>query len=58
MASLEFVKVRVKKVKFNEMDINELLACTVWIIHIVTSMLKTKSLDGLKGWLAPLLSDV
>uniref|UniRef100_M1DS34 Putative plant transposon protein domain-containing protein n=1 Tax=Solanum tuberosum TaxID=4113 RepID=M1DS34_SOLTU len=54
--SVDYVEVRRKKVKCSETDINDLLDCTMRTIKFLADMVKTKTLDDLKGWFALLLS--
>uniref|UniRef100_M1DZ09 Putative plant transposon protein domain-containing protein n=1 Tax=Solanum tuberosum TaxID=4113 RepID=M1DZ09_SOLTU len=50
--------VRGRKVKCSGTDINEMLGCTINVIHFLVDQKKKKTLDGLMGWLAPLISDI
>lgn len=49
--------VRGKKVKCESDDINVVLGCTYTFIHQYIDLIQRKSLEDLKGWLEPLLSD-
>ncbi|WMV50528.1 hypothetical protein MTR67_043913 [Solanum verrucosum] len=55
---VDYVEVRGKKVKYSETDINDVLDCTTHTIYALADMIKAKTLEDLKGWLAPLLSDI
>ena len=54
---VEIVRIRGKKVKHSSTDINTELGCSQNIHSDLTDKLK-ETLDDMKGWLAPLLSDV
>ncbi|WMV24886.1 hypothetical protein MTR67_018271 [Solanum verrucosum] len=54
---VEYVVVRGKKVKCNNTNINEVLGCTINVIHFLVDEIKKKILDYLKGWLEQLISD-
>uniref|UniRef100_M1DZ14 Integrase core domain containing protein n=1 Tax=Solanum tuberosum TaxID=4113 RepID=M1DZ14_SOLTU len=55
---IDDVIVRGRKVKCSNTDINEVLRCTMNVMHYYIDLIQKKTLDDLKGWLAPLVSDV
>uniref|UniRef100_M1E054 Putative plant transposon protein domain-containing protein n=1 Tax=Solanum tuberosum TaxID=4113 RepID=M1E054_SOLTU len=57
-APIDHVVVRGKRVKCSNSDISEELGCTINIIHFLVDKIQKKPLENLKGWLAPLISDI
>uniref|UniRef100_M1DRY7 Uncharacterized protein n=1 Tax=Solanum tuberosum TaxID=4113 RepID=M1DRY7_SOLTU len=57
-APVDHVMVWGKKVKCNSTDINEVLGCTMNVINYLVDQIQKKNRDDLKGWLAPLISDI
>ncbi|WMV58161.1 hypothetical protein MTR67_051546 [Solanum verrucosum] len=49
------VMVRGKKVKCSSSEINEVFGCSRDFMHDYIDLIKKKTLDDLKGWLAPLI---
>lgn len=51
------VEVQGRLVSCSETDINDLLYCSTRDRHLLVDKIEKNTLDDLKGWLAPLLSD-
>uniref|UniRef100_M1DB07 Putative plant transposon protein domain-containing protein n=1 Tax=Solanum tuberosum TaxID=4113 RepID=M1DB07_SOLTU len=52
---VDHVVVRGRRVKCRNTDINEVLGCTVNVIHFLVDQIQKKTLDDLKGYLDPLI---
>jgi len=57
-APVDHVVVQGKMVKCSSTKINEVLGCTMNVIHFLVVQIQKKTLDDLKGWLAPLSFDI
>uniref|UniRef100_M1DES6 Putative plant transposon protein domain-containing protein n=1 Tax=Solanum tuberosum TaxID=4113 RepID=M1DES6_SOLTU len=55
--TMDYVVVWGKKVKCISIEINEVLGCTMDVMHYYIDLIQKKTLDDLKGWLALLISD-
>uniref|UniRef100_M1DIQ8 Putative plant transposon protein domain-containing protein n=1 Tax=Solanum tuberosum TaxID=4113 RepID=M1DIQ8_SOLTU len=55
---VEEVMVLGRKVKCSSSDINAVLGCSEDFMHDYINLIKKKTLDDLKGWMEPLISDV
>uniref|UniRef100_M1DMH6 Putative plant transposon protein domain-containing protein n=1 Tax=Solanum tuberosum TaxID=4113 RepID=M1DMH6_SOLTU len=58
MALVDYIEVQGKKVLCSESDIYDLLDYTTSTTHTLMNKVKTKTLDDLKGWLAPLFNNI
>uniref|UniRef100_M1DWJ0 Putative plant transposon protein domain-containing protein n=1 Tax=Solanum tuberosum TaxID=4113 RepID=M1DWJ0_SOLTU len=56
--SVDHVVARGRKVKCSNTDINEVLGCIMNVIHYFVDRIQKNTLDDLKGWLVPLISDI
>lgn len=52
---VDHVMVRWKKVKCNNLDINEVPGCLMDFMHDCIDLSKNEKLDDLKDWLVPLI---
>ncbi|WMV46678.1 hypothetical protein MTR67_040063, partial [Solanum verrucosum] len=54
---VDYVVVLGKKSKCICIEINEVLDCTMDVVHYYIDLIQKKTIDDLKGWLAPLISN-
>lgn len=55
---VDHVMVQGKKVKCSSTEINEVLWCTMKVIHYLVNQIQKKTLYDLKRWLARFISDL